>query len=324
LSKIIKKIKGRVKKYLPESWILILVIIGLSLIIGSISPVFFTFQNFINIIVSISVITIIGVGMTMVILLGGIDVSVGSIFALTAVITGDILAKGGPVIVPIIIGILVGLAFGLWNGFFTAKVKIPALIVTLAGLSIGRGIVLIYTRGQTTYGFPESFLRIGQSRLLGVPIIVYITIIITIIAIFVLNRTSFGRSIYAIGNNSTAARISGIRVELITMIVFTITGFLCSISGLITIARMNAAGSTLGQGLEFQVITAVVLGGTSITGGRGGIGKTVIGAIIVGLISNGMQLLGVSIFYNQFISGLILLAAVTLDVMRGKKEFETL
>lgn len=311
------------KLKLPESWILILVIIVMCLVIGIAEPVFFSFENVINIIISISVISIVGIGMTMVILTGGIDVSVGGILALSAAIAGSILQnKDIPIVIPIVIALLVGTAAGAFNGFCTAVLRIPALIVTLAMLSITRGLVLIYTRAQASYGFAKSFLVLGQGRILGIPIVVYLTIVLVAIGIFVLSQTAFGRKIYAVGNNPTASRIVGIRVKAILISIYAITGALCAIAGLTTISRMNAAAAILAEGLEFQVITAVVIGGTSILGGRGSIGKTIIGAVIVGLILNGLQLLGVSIYYNQFLSGLILLVAVMLDMLRQRKTQE--
>ena len=308
---------------LPESWILILVIIVMCLVIGIAEPVFFTFENIINIIISISVISIVGIGMTMVILTGGIDVSVGGILALSATIAGSILQnKAIPIAIPIIISLLVGIAAGAFNGFCTAVLRIPALIVTLAMLSITRGLVLIYTHAQASYGFAKSFLVLGQGRILGIPIVVYLTIVLVAAGIFILNMTTFGRKIYAVGNNQTASRIVGIRVKAILIAIYAITGVLCAIAGLTTISRMNAAAAILAEGLEFQVITAVVIGGTSILGGRGSIGKTIIGAVIVGLILNGLQLLGVSIYYNQFLSGVILLVAVMLDMLRQRRTQE--
>jgi ribose/xylose/arabinose/galactoside ABC-type transport system permease subunit len=316
-------IKKENKIKLPESWILILVIIIMSAFIGIFAPVFLSIDNIINIIISISVIAIVGIGMTMIILMAGIDVSVGGILALSAVVAGSLLKKEGlPVIVPIVISLLVGAACGAFNGICTTLLKIPSLIVTLAMLSITRGLVLIYTRAQATYGFPQSFLVIGQGQLFGIPFPVYLTVILAALGIFVLKMTPFGRSIYAIGNNQVAAKITGIRVKLVTIVVFSITGFLCALSGLTLIARMDAAAAVLAQGLEFQVITAVVIGGTSIFGGRGSIGKMIIGAVIVGLILNGLQLLHVSIYYNQFISGLILLFAVTLDMLRQRRTLD--
>jgi ribose/xylose/arabinose/galactoside ABC-type transport system permease subunit len=285
--------------------------------------VFFSFENIINIIISISVISIVGVGMTMVILTGGIDVSVGGILALSATIAGSILQnKAIPIAVPIIVALVVGIAAGAFNGFCTAVLRIPALIVTLAMLSITRGLVLIYTRAQASYGFAKAFLVLGQGRILGIPNVVYLTVVFVAVGIFILNMTTFGRKIYAVGNNQTASRIVGIRVKAILISIYAITGALCAIAGLTTISRMNAAAAILAEGLEFQVITAVVIGGTSILGGRGSIGKTIIGAVIVGLILNGLQLLGVSIYYNQFLSGVILLVAVMLDMLRQRKTRE--
>ena len=221
------------KLKLPESWILILVIIAMCLVIGIAEPVFFTFENIINIIISISVISIVGIGMTMVILTGGIDVSVGGILALSATIAGSILQnKGIPIVIPIIISLLVGTAAGAFNGFCTAVLRIPALIVTLAMLSVTRGLVLIYTHAQASYGFAKSFLVLGQGRILGIPIIVYLTIILVAAGIFILNLTTFGRKIYAVGNNQTASRIVGIRVKAILIAIYAITGALCAIAGL--------------------------------------------------------------------------------------------
>ncbi|HEY9595760.1 MAG TPA: ABC transporter permease [Spirochaetia bacterium] len=315
--------KARPKLKLPESWILIVVIIAMCLGIGIIEPVFFSFENVVNIIISISVICIVGVGMTMVMLTGGIDVSVGGILALSATIAGSMLKNPDiPVFVPVIVALLVGLVCGAFNGFCTAVLRIPALIVTLATLSITRGLVLIYTRGQASYGFSKSFLVLGQGRFLGIPIVVYLTIILLAIGMFILNRTAFGRRIYAIGNNAVASRVVGIRVKSVLISIFGLTGVLCAIAGLTTISRMNAAPAILAEGLEFQTITAVVIGGTSILGGRGSIGKTVIGAVIVGLILNGLQLIGVSVYYNQFLSGMILLVAVMLDMLRQRKTLQ--
>ena len=311
------------KFVLPESWILIVVIIAMCAIIGIVEPVFFSFENLINIIISISVISIVGIGMTMIILTGGIDVSVGGILALSAAIAGSLLKNHSiPIVVPIVVALLVGLAAGALNGFFTAILRIPALIVTLAMLSMTRGLVLIYTRAQASYGFSKSFLVLGQGKLLGIPIVVYLTVVLLAIGIFILTMTPFGRRIYAIGNNVTAARVVGIRVKGTLIIIFSMTGLLCAIAGLTVISRMDAAAAILAEGLEFQTITAVVIGGTSIFGGRGSIGKTLIGAIIVGLILNGLQLLSVSIYFNQFLSGLILLVAVVLDMLRQRKSLD--
>ena len=319
MADLISKKREKLKIRLPETWILLMVIIGMSVFFGSIKPVFFTFTNVINIIVSISVMLIIGIGMTMIILMAGIDVSVGGILALSAVICGSLLTKyEAPVVVAVVIALLVGTALGAFNGFCHVVLGIPILIVTLATLSVTRGLVLIFTKAQSTYGFPSSFNVIGQGKILGIPIPILITIVLVGVAIFVLKFTSFGRSIYAIGNNPNAAKISGIRVKIVKMIVFSITGFLCALAGITVIARMDAAAAVLATGVEFRVITAVVIGGTSIFGGRGSIGQTVIGVIIVGIIINGLQLLHVSVYYSQFISGSILLIAVSLDMLRQR------
>ncbi len=305
---------------LPDSWILILVIVVMCAALGIAEPVFFTFSNIVNIIISISVIAIVGIGMTMAILTGGIDVSVGGIVALSAAFAGSILQDHDvPIVVPILVSLLVGLAAGAFNGFFTAVLRIPALIVTLATMSMTRGLVLIYTKGQATYGFPKSFLVLGQGALLGIPIIVILTVVLLAAGVFTLSMTVFGRRIYAIGNNVTAAKIVGIRVKSTIVSIYSITGVLCAVAGLTTISQLDSAAPILANGLEFQVITAVVIGGTSIFGGRGSIGKTIIGAIIVGLILNGLQLLNVSVYFNQFFSGLILLVAVGLDAIRQRK-----
>jgi len=320
MGNLISKKREKTKIRLPETWILIMVIIGMSVLVGGIKPVFFTFTNITNIIISISVMLIIGIGMTMIMLMADIDVSVGGTLALSAVICGSLLTKyEAPIVVAIAVALLVGTAVGAFNGFCNAILGIPSLIVTLATLSITRGLVLIYTKAKSTFGFPNSFNVIGQGKVLGIPVPILITIVLVGVAVFVLRFTSFGRSIYAIGNNPNAAIISGIRIKKIKIIVFSITGFLCALSGLTVIARMDSAAAVLATGVEFQVITAVVIGGTSIFGGRGSIGKTVIGVIIVGIIINGLQLLHVSVYYTQFISGLILLFAVSLDMLRQRR-----
>jgi len=294
------------------------IILGLGCLMSFFSPYFLSQSNLITILQQISIITIIAIGATLVIIGGGIDLSVGSVASLCGLITAGLIVNNGfTVIVSLFLGLLAGLVVGIINGIITVKARIPSFIVTLAMMQIARGIGYIYTGGFPISGFSESFRNLGRGYLGPFPIPVIIMISLVIIGEFILQRTILGRYIYAIGGNKEAAQLSGVPVVLIEIFTFALGGLLAGLGGLILIARLGSGEPTAGMGYEFNAITAVILGGCSLKGGIGNIIGTLQGALIIGILNNGMVLMGVNTFYQYVITGLVLLVAVILDRKRS-------
>lgn len=273
---------------------------------------FFTGTNISNIIRQVSINGILAVGMTFVILTGGIDLSVGSVLALTGTIMAGLMINVGlPPIVAVLIGILLGALLGYINGIFVSYARIPAIIVTLAMMEAARGVALLYTGGYPLSGLPSSFAFIGRGYLFEViPMPAVIMILVFIVAYIILNHLPFGRHIYAIGGNEEAVRLSGVKVKRIKTLVYLISGITASISGLIMTARLSSGQPMAGEGYELDAIAAVVLGGTSIAGGRGHIFGTLLGALLMGVLSNGLNLMGVSPHVQRVLKGVIIVGAI--------------
>lgn len=290
-------------------------LIFLIAVLSILSPNFLTVNNILNVLRQVSINALIAFGMTFVILTGGIDLSVGSILALAGALTGGLLASGMDPLLAVLLGILIGFALGAINGFIIAKGKVAPFIATLATMTIYRGLTLVYTDGKPITNFTEStfFNSIGRGYVLGIPIPVIIMIIIFIISYFILRKTTFGKSVYAIGGNEEATRLSGIKVDRIKIIVYSISGALAALAGIILTSRLNSAQPTAGASYELDAIAAVVLGGTSLSGGKGRIFGTLVGALIIGVLNNGLNLLNVSSFYQQVVKGGVILLAVLLD-----------
>lgn len=290
-------------------------LIFLIAVLSILSPNFLTVNNILNVLRQVSINALIAFGMTFVILTGGIDLSVGSILALAGALTGGLLAGGMDPLLAVLLGILIGFALGAINGIIITKGKVAPFIATLATMTIYRGLTLVYTDGRPITGFTEStfFNSIGRGYVLGIPIPVIIMIIIFIIAYFILRKTTFGKSVYAIGGNEEATRLSGIKVDRIKIIVYSISGALAALAGIILTSRLNSAQPTAGTSYELDAIAAVVLGGTSLSGGKGRIFGTLVGALIIGVLNNGLNLLDVSSFYQQVVKGGVILLAVLLD-----------
>ncbi|WP_420832921.1 ABC transporter permease [Sporohalobacter salinus] len=288
---------------------LIVLVIGLSFA----SDYFLTVHNLINVARQISINAILAFGMTFVILTSGIDLSVGSMLALSSIITASLLTGGYPIFIAILAGLLVGTLLGLANGLMVAKAKMPAFIVTLGMMAIARGLTLDYSNGRPISGFDEGFRIIGAGHIGFIPIPVIVMILILLICYIILKKTPFGRYIYAIGGNENAAKLSGINTDVVKTSAYVISGFLAGVSGVILAARLNSAQPTAGTGYELNAIAAVVLGGTSLAGGRGNIIGTIIGALIIGILHNGLNLLDVSSFYQSVAKGAVILVAVFLD-----------
>jgi ribose transport system permease protein len=273
---------------------------------------FFNISNIVNVLRQASITAILGFGMTLVIISGGIDLSVGSIFAFSAVVMASIV-KEGKVFLGIILGLLIGAIMGLFNGIVISKGKIQPFIVTLATMAIGRSLTLAYTQGIPISLFPNSFRFIGRGDILGIPVPVIIMFGVFFLVLYILKKTKLGLYIYSIGGNEEATRLSGINVDRYKIIVYTISGIFSAVSAMILTARLNSAQPTFGQGYELDAIATVVLGGASLSGGSGGVLGTLFGALLLGTINNGMNLMNISPFYQDLVKGAIILLAVLLE-----------
>ena len=287
------------------------------LVMTILTPVFASPRNIFNIVRQVSMIGIIAIGMTFVILSAEIDLSVGSMVALTGVVAAGLQVNSGygtlvAVLVPLVIALLLGVSMGM----IITKTKVHSFVVTLGMLSIARGLSFIYSGGYPISGLNPAFRYIGGGMIGPVPVPVIIYLGVALIGYFVLSQTTFGRYIYAIGGNREAARLSGIPVDVYRIIVFSICSFTAGISGLILASRVNSGQPIAGTGWELDVIAAVIIGGTSLFGGRGGIVGTVIGSLFLGVLRNGLNLLNVSPFYQQVFIGLLIIIAVVLDRFR--------
>ncbi len=292
---------------------ILIFLIVLFIILSLSSPYFFTVGNLTKVLRQVAVVGIVTVSMTMVILTGGIDLSVGSMLALTAVILAKLMVAGVNVALAILITLVAGMLLGLFNGFLINKVRISPLISTLGTMTIYSGITYIITGGKSIFGFPDSFSFIGQGYILRVPVPIIILVFVYIFGFFILNNTRFGRYLYGIGANEMASVLSGVNVKKIKYAAYIISGLLSSLAAVVMLSRVNSALPSLGDGLEFDVVTAVVLGGISVNGGEGKLQGVVIGLLIIAILSNGMILLGVGNYFQTVVKGLVLLIAVGID-----------
>ncbi len=300
---------------------IIVVMIIFIIVLSVLSDSFLTIENMFNIARQISMIFITAAGMTMLLVSGGVDISVGSMLAVTGVISSAAAVYWGiNPFIAIIIGIIVGALLGGFNSFFIVKGKIAPIIVTLATMSIFRSIPFLLTEANPVFGLPDFYKYIGQGYLWKIPFPVILMIIIFIITYFVLTKTTFGLRLYVIGGNEKAARLSGINVNLYKYVTYIITGVFAGLSGVMLTARLGSGISTAGQGFEFDVLTAVLIGGVSLNGGKGSIIGAMVGCLIMGILSNGLNLLNVSAYYQMLLKGAMLLFAVLLDSLARKSE----
>lgn len=286
-------------KYMSELTTVIALII-LMAVITIINSNFLTANNLLNLLLQVTSNALIAFGMTFVILTGGIDLSVGSILALSSALTAGLLGSGMPVTLAILISLILGCILGMMNGLLISYGKLAPFIVTLATMTIFRGATLVYTNGNPiTKGLSDTFLFqfLGQGYIVGIPFPVIIMFIVFIVLYVLLHKTAFGKSVYAIGGNEKAAYISGVKLNKVKIIIYSISGMMASISGLIITSRLSSAQPTAGASYEMDAIAAVVLGGTSLSGGKGRILGTLIGALIIGVLNNGLNIIGVSAFW---------------------------
>ena len=295
-------------------------LIALCVIIAVLTPKFLSTGNLGSVARQTAVITIMAMGMTMVMVSGGIDLSVGSIMALAGVAGAFALASGAPTMVGIAASIAAGAICGLANGAAITTLRIPPFIVTLGAMGIYRGIVLLITDGKAVVGLPSKFGYLAEGNLLGlIPVPLVIVVAIALAIHFLLSRTRLGRYCYAIGSNVEAARYAGVRVARCQIIFYLILGALAGLAGAIEAARLVTGQPTAGEGYELRVIAAVVIGGGSLSGGQGTVIGTIIGALIMGVLANGANLLGIPAFTQQIIIGAIIILAVTFDEFQRRR-----
>ncbi|HEY60704.1 MAG TPA: DUF4352 domain-containing protein [Anaerolineae bacterium] len=296
-----------------------LVLLIICVVLALVAPRFLKLTNITNVVRQISVIAIISVGMTLVIVTGGIDLSVGSTVAFAGCISALCLVNDYPIWLCVIVGILLGTIVGLVNGILIVYVKLAPFIATLGTMGIARGLVLAFTRGYPIQPFPKEFELIGRGYIGPLPIPVLIMFVIVIIGHIFLSRTKSGRYIYYIGSNKTAARLSGLNVDGTVLAVYTITGLLAGLASVVLISRLTSAQSNMGSGAELDAIAAVVIGGTSLSGGEGSILGSLIGATLMGVIKNALILLGVNVYWQSVVIGVVIVLAVAVDAFRQGK-----
>ena len=294
-----------------------LIVLFISLSIAS--PHFLTNTNLSSVVRQTAVINIMALGMTLIIVSGGIDLSVGAILAMSGLLGTMAMEKGQPIVAGILIGILTGGFWGFVNGLLTTRLRINPFIVTLGTLGIVRGLTLIISNGLPVHQIPREFSFLGEGNVLGVPFVLWILLGCALIVHMIMEHTKLGRYTFAIGSNTDAAWYAGIPVSFHTTAVYAIGGLLTGLSGMIEASRLMTGQPTAGQGYELQAIAAVVIGGGSLRGGEGSVIGTLVGAFIMGLLSNGSDLLGISPYLQQAIIGAVIILAVTFDELRKRK-----
>ena len=284
----------------------------LCVVLSLLSDRFLTLNNVVNVLRQSTINGIISVGMAYVILTAGIDLSVGSVLALCTVVTADLLQKGVPVPLAVIAGLGLGAGLGLVNGLIITKARVPPFVTTLGMMTVARGLALTYTQGRPITGLPDGFRFMGTGSLGPIPMPIVIAGLTFILGYVLLTRTRVGEYIFALGNNPVAARYAGIATDRYIMFVYAVAGLLAALAGMILVARLNSAQPTAGLGYEFDAIAAVVVGGTSFAGGEGGLGGTLLGALVIAVLNNGLNLLNVSSFYQPVVTGVVIALALLL------------
>jgi ribose transport system permease protein len=302
----------------------------LCVLISLLSDKFLTVNNGWNVLRQISVNIVISVGMTLVVLTAGIDLSVGSVLALSGAITAGLLKNG--ISIPalnlfigfsllgaVLAGLIIGSLSGFFSGFTITRFKIPPFVATLAMLTIARGLTMLYTEGFPISELGENFAFFGTGWFLGIPVPVWISGLVILITVLMTQKTRLGRYIYAIGGNENAARLSGININQVKIFVYSVAGMLAAVGGILVTSRLDSAQPNAGISYELDAIAAVVIGGTSLSGGKGTIMGTVLGAVIIGVLNNGLVLLDVSPFWQQVVKGMVILVAVIIDKQNSEK-----
>lgn len=297
-----------------------IILLLISLVFAFGSSEFLTTSNLINVALQTSIIAIVAIGMTFAILTAGIDLSVGSVMALSGALAAGIAVRQGfDTYIAIGIALLVGILIGLINGLMIIKGRIPPFVATLAMLAFARGLTLVYTEGRPIAGLDERFIFLGTGQYFGIPVPVIIMTVIAIVAHIITRHTRFGLYVYATGGNEEPTRLAGVSTDRIKLGVYMISGFTAALGGVLLAARLWSAQPNAATGWELDAIAAPVLGGTSLFGGVGSIGGTLVGAFIIGVLSNGLNLMGVASYYQQVIKGIVFILAVSLDILTKRR-----
>lgn len=298
---------------------MLLAIVVVGGLISLVTPYFLTTNNLMGVARSFSLIAIMSIGMVMVIITGGIDLSVGSVMGLSSLVVALCFAAGQSTLVAVGAGLLVGTGFGAVNGLLVTAIGLPPFIATLGTLSIGRGLMYVVTRGvPVTPDVPDLFTLLGQGYIGPLPVPVFIMIVLTIFFSVLMRKTRFGRHVYATGGNETAARLSGVKTNRVKMAVYTLSGLIASIAGTVSFSRYLSAEPASGFGVELDVIAAAAIGGASLSGGVGSVVGAVTGAALTGVIANGVVLMNINTYAQQAITGGVILVAVSLDILRAR------
>lgn len=320
---MLSRTKNGILKYFKDNIGIIIALAAMCIflmIYPATSSTFMTTKNIFNILRQNASNLFLATGMTMVIILGGIDLSVGSVIALSGCIAAGCVVKLGlPEVAGFAIAVAVGGVVGIFNGFIIAKTEIPPFIVTLASMNITKGIALVLTQGAPIRCMTDTFKFIGAGYIGSVPTPVFWMLIVFVVAVLIVDRTKLGRHIYAVGGNAQAAKFSGINVSKVKFFVYTYTGIMAGIAGIVVASRLYSGQPTAGDGAEMDAIAAVVVGGTSMSGGSGRLGGTLIGVLIIGVLNNGLNLMGVDSNWQYIVKGLVILLAVYVDFLRNKK-----
>jgi ribose/xylose/arabinose/galactoside ABC-type transport system permease subunit len=284
------------------------------------NPKFLTLPNLTTIVTQVSINALLAFGVTFVIVTGGIDLSIGSIVAVVGVVAASFAHPDTyPVVVPVGLGLLTGLGFGLLNGLVITRSNVPPFIVTLGTMTIGRGLALILSKGRPVSNLSDAFNFLGGGNLLGVPMLILVLIVAFVACSVVLGRTVSGRYMYAVGGNEQAARASGIGVARVKLFVYTLSGGLAALAGILLTSRISTGQPNAGAGFELDAIAAAIIGGSSTAGGSGTMRGTLLGALLIGVIGNGLDLQNVSAYYQQIVMGVIIVGAVVLDSFNQKR-----
>ena len=315
-----KTINAAAVKKIFSAYSLYILLLVLIIVVSVLNTNFLSAQNIKNIFQQVSINGILAVGMTFVIITGGIDLSVGSLLGFSGVIAASLVSGGGNPLLAVLAGIAAGLVFGVVNGVLVSYAKIVPFIVTLGMLSIARGFTNVYTHGSPIIKLNKAFLALGQSSFLGIGLPVWIFVCMLLVGYVLLHTTKLGRYTLAVGGNESAAKTSGINTAKIKMFAYTFTGFCCGLAGILMTAKTNAGAPNAGTGYELDAIAAAIIGGTSPSGGKGSIFGTLLGVLIFGIIQNALDILNVSSYIQQVIKGLIIIGAVWAD--KANRRFE--
>lgn len=301
---------------------IVLVILALCVILSFMSSSFLSVDNIVTTILSIVMTAIVSVGMTVALVSGGFDLSVGSVMSMAGVVTGSLALNGMNVWLAAVFGLLASLCSGLITGLFIGKVKINPFIMTLGMQGVVQGVAYVVTQGAplSVTGVPKSFLYLGQGNLLGIPVLIWILAVVVVISDLIMRRAVVARKVYYIGSNEAAAYLSGIRVSKVKVWIYVFTALLAGIAGILTLSRFSVAAPTAGQGMELQAIAACIIGGASLTGGEGTVLGALLGSVLVGIVNDALVLLNVSVYWQSLVTGFVLIAAVTLDVLTHRKK----